>query len=67
MKNKTKTKMHKTSDPTWDTHTYGGTPSKKVFDVEWLKYYNQVEGRDQILFLYTSKDTGEIVKYRFLR
>ena len=62
----TKRKRHKTSDPHYDTYTYSGH-SKKAFDIEWIKYYNPVEGRDQILFLYKSKDDGRIVKYRTLR
>jgi hypothetical protein len=65
MKN-TKKRTHKTSDPTWDTQTYGNS-SKSPFGIEWVKYYNKVEGRDQILFIYTNKDDGKIVKYRMLR
>ena len=36
------------------------------FDLEYLKYYNEREGRDQILFLYKDKITKEIIKYRIL-
>jgi len=66
---KAKRKTHKTSDPTWDTHTYGHNTEdeKKFFNVEWMKYYNQMEGRDQIIFIYTSKSTKKIIKYRILR
>jgi len=65
---KVKKRTHKTSDPTWNTHTYGHNhDSNYPFDVEYLKYHNPVEGRDQIMFMYKSKDTGEICKYRILR
>lgn len=63
---KAKKKVYKTLDPSWDTYTYSG-PSESPFDIEWLKYYNTVEGRDQILFLYTDKKTKKICKYRALR
>ena len=62
---KVNTRLHKTSDPYYDVHTYG--QGKSPFNVEWLKYYNPIEGRDQVIFLYKSKDTGEICKYRILR
>ena len=65
MKRKPKRKTHKTTDPTWSTHTYGS--DKMLFNIEWLKYFNPVEGRDQILFIYTDKKTKEIVKHRVLR
>ena len=65
MRKKIKKKSHKTADPTWDTVTYGS--SKSPFNIEYQKYYNSIEGRDQILFLYSEKNTGKIVKYRFLR
>ena len=61
----TKKKTHKTSDPTWDAHTYGN--ETHPFKIEWLKYYNKVEGRDQILFLYKDKHNDNIIKYRILR
>ena len=63
---KTKRKIHKTTDPTWNTHTYGNS-TKNPFNVEMIKYHNPSEGRDQVLFLYSSKETGEVVKYRILR
>ena len=68
MKNmkKTKRKRHKTSDPSWDTHTYGAASTRNMFDVEWIKYYNKAEGRDQIIFLYKDKESGEIIKHRIL-
>ena len=65
MKTKVKKKLHKTADPNYDVHTYG--QGKNPFDIEWLKYFNPMEGRDQIMFLYSSKKTGKIVKYRVLR
>jgi len=65
MKTKVKKKIHKTSDPNYDVHTYG--QGKNPFDIEWIKYYNSTEGRDQIIFLYTDKKTKEICKYRILR
>jgi|TARA_R110000765_G_scaffold148908_1_gene251504 hypothetical protein len=43
-------------------------PSKlNPFTVEYLKFYNEKEGRDQIVFLYSDKNTGKIVKYRVMR
>tara|TARA_B100000676_G_C17559748_1_gene571633 strand:+ start:191 stop:397 length:207 start_codon:yes stop_codon:yes gene_type:complete len=64
-KRKPKRKSHKTSDPTWNTHTYGN--HKNIFDIEWMKYFNPIEGRDQILFLYSCKETKKIRKYRVMR
>ena len=66
IKQKPKRKLHKTADPSWDAQTYGN-PSRSPFNIEWLKYFNSIEGRDQIIFLYTDKETKEIVKYRILR
>ena len=63
---KTKRKRHKTADPHYSTYTYSGH-SKNAFDMEWIKYYNPIEGRDQILFLYKDKADGSIVKYRTMR
>ena len=65
MKQKVKRKIHKTSDPGWDTHTYSGS-SKNPFNIEWLKHYNPMEGKDQIIFLYTDKETKKIMKHRIL-
>ena len=65
MKKKVKKKMHKTSDPTWETQTYGNS-SKIPFNMEWLKHYNPMEGKDQIIFLYTDKRTKKIAKHRVL-
>tara|TARA_Y100001973_G_C5156766_1_gene311190 strand:- start:1022 stop:1225 length:204 start_codon:yes stop_codon:yes gene_type:complete len=65
-KKKIKKKSHKTLDPTWNTVTYGNS-GKNPFDIEWLKYFNKAEGRDQVIFLYKEKETGKIVKHRILR
>tara|TARA_B100000029_G_scaffold476682_1_gene521026 strand:- start:134 stop:337 length:204 start_codon:yes stop_codon:yes gene_type:complete len=62
-KRKTKRKIHKTSDPTWDTHTYGN-PQKSPFDIETIKVYNPMEGKDMIVHLYKEKKTGKIVKWK---
>ena len=63
---KTKKKLHKKPDGSWDTgDLYRG--GKNPFNVEWAKYFNPVEGRDQIMFLYSCKETKRIVKYRILR
>jgi hypothetical protein len=64
-KKRAKKKAHKTSDPHYEVHTYG--QGKNPFNIEWFKYFNAVEGRDQVLFLYTDKNSGEVCKYRFLR
>ena len=65
MKNKVKKRMHKTTDPTWDAYTYGSP--RNPFDMEWIKYFNPIEGRDQIIFLYKEKKSGRICKHRILR
>ena len=61
----TKKKIHKTNDPHYHVHTYSGF--KNPFEIEIVKYYNQVEGRNQVIFLYKDKDDGKIVKYRVMR
>ena len=65
MKN-VKKKPHKKSDGSWDTSDLYKS-GRNPFDIEWVKYYNPVEGRDQILFLYSDKETKSIIKYRILR
>ena len=40
---------------------------KNPFDIEWIKFFNEAEGRDQIIFLYKDEKTGEIIKHRILR
>ena len=62
----TKRKIHKTSDPSWDVHTYSGY-TKSPFNIEYVKYFNPMEGRDQIMFLYSDKETKKIIKHRILR
>ena len=65
---KIKRKIHRTKDPTWSTRTYSGlSASRNPFNIEWVKYYNPVEGRNQIMFIYSCKATGKIVKHRILR
>ena len=65
-KEKPKKKKWKTKDPSWNAHTYGNQ-RKAPFDLEWVKYYNPMEGRDQIMFLYKEPTTKKIRKYRILR
>ena len=59
---KVKKKSHKTSDPTWNTQTYGN--SKNPFSIEWIR--TEAFGATRIIFLYKSKETKKIVKYRIL-
>ena len=59
-----KKKSHKTADPTWDAETYGS--DKNVFDLEYIKHYNEAEGKTQIIILHKSKEDGRIVKYTIL-
>jgi len=63
---KIKKKLHKKLDGAWDTSDLYRS-GKAPFNIEWIKYYNPVEGRDQIMFLYADKETKKIVKYRILR
>jgi hypothetical protein len=65
-KGKSKRKLTKHVDGSWDTSDLYRA-GKNPFDMEWIKYYNPVEGRDQILFLYLDKETGRICKHRILR
>ena len=56
----------KKKDGSWDlTELYKS--GKSPFNIEWIKYTNPAEGRDQIIFLYTDKETNKICKYRILR
>ena len=64
---KTKKKVSKKKDGSWDTSDLYRNTSKNPFDIEWVKYFNPVEGRDQIIFLYSCKETKKIIKYRILR
>ncbi len=56
-----KKKSHKTLDPTWDTETYGS--DKNVFQLEYINYYNEREGKTQIIILHKSREDGRIVKH----
>ena len=62
---KVKKKLRKKSDGMWDTSDL--YKCKNPFDIEYVKFYNSTEGRDQIMFLYTDKETKKIIKYRILR
>ena len=66
IKEKPKKKKWKTKDPTWNAHTYGNE-EKCPFEIEWVKYYNAMEGRDQIIFLYKDRKSRSICKYRIMR
>ena len=63
---KVKKKLSKKQDGSWDT-TDLYRSGKNPFKIEWKKYYNPAEGRDQILFLYSDKKTQKIIKHRILR
>ena len=67
MKTKKAKKVHIKADGSWDLTDLYRNSSKHPFNIEWQKYYNPNEGRDQIMFLYSDKYTGKIVKYRVLR
>ena len=54
--------MHKTSDPTWHTMTYG--LGESPFDIDYIVHYNKMLGTNQIIFVYKNKDDGKIVKYK---
>jgi hypothetical protein len=61
-----KRKISKKKDGGWDTSDLYRS-GKSPFDIEWMKFYNEAEGKTQIIFLYKSKLTGKICKYRMLR
>jgi len=63
---KTKKKVRKRRDGSWDTSDLYKS-GRNPFEIEWVRYYNPVEGRDQIMFLYIDKETKKIVKHRILR
>ena len=65
-KEKPKKKPVKKEDGTWDTGDLYRC-RYNPFDIDWVKYYNGREGRDQIIFLYSDKKTKKIVKHRILR
>ena len=64
---KAKKKPTKKKDGSWDLSDLYRNSDRYPFDIEWLKYYNAMEGRDQILFVYKDKETKRIIKYRILR
>ena len=66
-KEKPKKKIIKKSDGSWDTSDLYRNTSKFPFEIEWLKYFNPMEGRNQIVFLYKDRKTKRIIKYRILR
>jgi hypothetical protein len=61
-----KKKLEKNTRGEWDTSDLYRS-GKSPFNIEWVKYFNPMEGRDQILFLYKDKQTEKICKYRILR
>ena len=61
-----KKKVIKKSDGSWDLSDLYRNTGKNPFDIEYIKYYNPMEGRNQIIFLYTDKVTGKVCKYRIL-
>ena len=64
---KIKKKITKKNDGSWDTSDLYRNTSKFPFNIEWLKYFNPMEGRQQIVFIYTDKETNKIVKHRVMR
>ena len=58
---KSKKKVSRRKDGSWDTSDLYKC-SFNPFTIEWLKIYNSIEGRDQILFLYKDKKTKKIIK-----
>jgi len=67
MKTKVKKKLRKDKEGYWDTTDLYRNSDKYPFEIEWMKYFNPVEGRDQIIFLYKDKRTKKIIKHRILR
>ena len=63
---KVKRKISKKNDGSWDTSDLYRS-GKNPFNIEWIQYYNPAEGRDQIIFLYSDKQTKKIIKHRILR
>ena len=64
---KAKKKISKKKDGSWDLGDLYRNTTKEPFDIEWVKYFNPTEGRDQIMFIYSCKETKKICKYRILR
>ena len=65
-KEKPKKKLVKKYDGFWDTSDLYKS-GRNPFEMEWIKYFNPSEGRDQIVFLYKDRKTKKIIKYRILR
>ena len=61
---KVKRKPIKKKDGSWDTADLYRNTSKFPFNIEWLKHYNEMEGKDQIIFIYSDKKTKQIVKHK---
>lgn len=66
-KMRTKKKVHQKRDGSWDTSDLYRNTDKYPFNIEWMKYYNPIEGRDQIIFLYIDKETNRVIKHRVMR
>ena len=58
---KVKKKPIKKKDGSWDTSDLYRNTSRNPFNIEWIKYFNPMEGRDQIMFLYSDKVTKKII------
>lgn len=67
MKKNYKKKPHKKRDGSWDLTDLYRNSDRYPFHVEWVKYFNPMEGRDQIVFLYSDKKTKKVIKHRILR
>lgn len=61
-----KKKPNKDKEGRWDTSDLYRC-SRSLFEIEWLKHFNKMEGRDQIIFLYKDRGNKKIIKYRTLR
>tara|TARA_B100000959_G_C14552420_1_gene448216 strand:- start:60 stop:272 length:213 start_codon:yes stop_codon:yes gene_type:complete len=66
-KEKPKKKPIKKDDGSWDLSDLYRNSDRYPFLIEWQKYYNTAEGRDQIIFFYKDRKSKKIVKYRILR
>jgi len=60
---KKKRKLGKNKDGSWDTSDLYKS-GKNPFDIEVLTYFNSLEGKDIIIYLYKDKETGEIRKWK---
>ena len=60
---KRKRKLSKKKDGSWDTADLYKS-GKNPFDIEVLTYFNSLEGKDIIIYLYKDKETGEIRKWK---